>query len=206
MDLYKGWLQKYPFHKYELKMKKKEKTYLTKDEIKMIAKKEFTSERLNGVRDCFLFSCYTGICFADVSALAEANLYRDKNQTFIYKNREKTDVQAKVKLIPQAEALVEKYSNHIDCIISGKLFPMRSNQKMNEYLKEIAEVCGIEKNLTWHVARFSFARIAMESGMDIKVLSETLGHVKMEQTIHYCGKYSNDKVVEEMSKVEMAFA
>ncbi len=189
-----------------MKLEKKEKTYLSIEEISKIANHEFSTDRLNTVRDCFLMSCYTGYCFADISALTTANLMKVGNDTLITKNREKTLVQAKVKLIDKALFLVTKYSAHIDCIISGKLFPMKSNQKSNEYLKEIAAVCGIDKNLTWHVARFSFAKICMESGMDIKVLSEALGHSRLAQTIHYCGQFSNDKVIREMAKLESAFA
>ena len=201
-----GYLNRFPLPDLKMKLEKKEKTYLSKEEISKIANHEFSTDRLNTVRDCFLMSCYTGYCFADISALTNANLMKVGNDTLITKNREKTLVQAKVKLIDKALFLVTKYSAHIDCIISGKLFPMKSNQKSNEYLKEIAAVCGINKNLTWHVARFSFAKICMESGMDIKVLSEALGHSRLAQTIHYCGQFSNDKVIREMAKLESAFA
>jgi len=198
-------LDKYPFIDYKMKLELKEKTYLTELEINTIAKKNFGTERLNLVRDCFLFSCYTAYCFADISALSNKNLFKVGSDVLVFKNREKTKVQAKVKLVAPALALVEKYSNHIDCIISGKLFPMKSNQKMNEYLKDIAALCKIEKNLTWHVARFSFAKIAMENGMDIKVLSEALGHSKLAQTIHYCGQFSNNSVIKEMAKLDSVF-
>jgi site-specific recombinase XerD len=199
-------LDRYPFIDYKMKLELKEKTYLTESEINNIAKKDFGTERLNLVRDCFLFSCYTAYCFADISALSSNNLFKVGTDVLVFKNREKTKVQAKVKLIAPALALVEKYSNHIDCIISGKLFPMKSNQKMNEYLKDIAALCNINKNLTWHVARFSFAKIAMENGMDIKVLSEALGHSKLAQTIHYCGQFSNTSVIREMAKLDSVFA
>jgi site-specific recombinase XerD len=199
-------LEVYPFIDTKMKLEKKEKVYLTLEEISAIANKEFETERLRTVRDCFLFSCYTGYCFADTKALTEKNLFKHGNDILVFKNREKTKVQAKVKLIPKALALVEKYRHGINCIVTGKLFPMKSNQKMNEYLKEIAILCGIDKHLTWHVARFSFAKICMESNMDIKVLSEALGHSSLQQTIHYTGQFSNHKVVEEMEKLELAFA
>ncbi|WP_312175158.1 site-specific integrase [Chryseobacterium sp.] len=153
----------------------------------MIYEKEFASDRLNQVRDIFLFSCFTGVAYVDVKQLSMSNINIgvDGHQWF-FTHRQKTDTSTRVPLLPLAQELVLKYENHPQCINSDVLFPVLSNQKMNSYLKEIANVCGINKDLTFHIARHTFATtVTLSNGVPIESVSKMLGHTNIKTTQHY---------------------
>ena len=195
-----GWLSKDPFLGYKAKLKVVERPYLTKDEIQAIYEKEFASDRLNQVRDFFIFSCFTGLAYVDVKQLSKSNINIgiDGDQ-WIFTRRQKTDTSTRVPLLPLARELVLKYENHPQCVNSDVLFPILSNQKMNSYLNEIASICGINKELTFHIARHTFATtVTLSNGVPIESVSKMLGHTNIKTTQHYA-KILDKKVSEDMS-------
>ena len=195
-----GWLSKDPFLGYKAKLKVVERPYLTKDEIQAIYEKEFASDRLNQVRDFFIFSCFTGLAYVDVKQLSKSNINIgiDGDQ-WIFTRRQKTDTSTRVPLLPLAQELVLKYENHLQCVNSDVMFPILSNQKMNSYLKEIASICGINKELTFHIARHTFATtVTLSNGVPIESVSKMLGHTNIKTTQHYA-KILDKKVSEDMS-------
>lgn len=194
-----GWITKDPFLGYKAKIKAVERPYLTKEEIRMIYEKEFTSERLNQVRDIFLFSCYTGLAYVDVKQLSKSNINVgiDGDQ-WIFTHRQKTDTSTRVPLLPLAKELVLKYESHPHCVNLDVIFPVLSNQKMNSYLKEIASVCGINKDLTFHIARHTFATtVTLSNGVPIESVSKMLGHTNIKTTQQYA-KILDKKVSQDM--------
>ena len=138
------WLVKDPFAKYEGKLIVEDAIYLTQEELEKIENKVFSTDRLNTIKDIFLFSCYTGYAPCDVAKLTWNNVqpYID-GELWIIAKRKKTKTDSNVPLLPQTKKIIEKFKTHPDCIVNGSLFPKKSNQKVNEYLKEIADLCGI---------------------------------------------------------------
>lgn len=194
-----GWLLKDPFLGYKAKIKEVERPYLIKEEIQSIYEKEFASDRLNQVRDIFLFSCYTGLAYIDVKKLSKShiNLGIDGDK-WIFTNRQKTGTSTRVPLLPLAQELILKYEDHPECVNLNVLFPVLSNQKMNSYLKEIANVCGINKELTFHIARHTFATtVTLSNGVPIESVSKMLGHKNLKTTQHYA-KILDKKVSDDM--------
>jgi len=193
-----GWLEKDPFINYKAKVKEVIREYLTEIEIEIILNKSFVSERLTLVRDIFIFSCFTGLAYIDVKQLTKEHIALgiDGNK-WIYKNRQKTDTSSRIPLLPVSEMMINKYANHPVCLNRNVIFPILSNQKMNAYLKEIADVCGIQKELTFHIARHTFATtVTLSNGVPIETVSKMLGHTNIKTTQHYAkildSKISND--------------
>ena len=150
------WLDKDPFKLFECKIEKIEREHLTEEEIQVIRDKEFSSERLDNVRNIFVFSIFTGLAYVDVASLTKANLVIGVDgKPWLSMARTKTKVMSSIPLLPPAIKILEKYKEHPICEIKGTLLPVPTNQKTNEYLKEIASLCDIEKNLTFHTARHS---------------------------------------------------
>ncbi len=148
------WIGKNPFSAYRLKFKKVHRDCLTEEELNAIEKKEIAIERLKYVRDLFVFSCYTGITYCDVIRLAPSNLQPGiDGGLWIFTKREKTDNPVPVPLLSKAEVIINRYRQHPKAVSRGTLFPLISNQNLNAYLKEVADICGITKNLTFHLAR-----------------------------------------------------
>lgn len=182
-----GWLKRDPFIAFAMNRKEVEKPFLTEQELEAVALKSFPSERLTNVRDLFLFSCYTGLAYADVKKLRkdEVCLGVDGEQ-WIMTHRQKTDTASRVPLLPESLRIIAKYHGHPQTLVSGTIFPILTNQKMNAYLKEIADVCGILKNLTFHTARHTFATtITLSNGVPIETVAKMLGHKNLRQTQHY---------------------
>ncbi|MFL9832545.1 site-specific integrase [Chryseobacterium terrae] len=195
-----GWLSKDPFLGYKAKIKEVERPYLTKEEIQAIYEKDFASDRLNQVRDIFLFSCYTGLAYVDVVKLSKShiNIGIDGNK-WIFTNRQKTGTATRVPLLPLAQEIILKYEDHPECVNLNVLFPVLSNQKMNSYLKEIANVCEINKELTFHIARHTFATtVTLSNGVPIESVSKMLGHKNLKTTQHYA-KILDKKVSDDMA-------
>ena len=182
------WMQKSPFSQFQLKYNKFDREYLNERELALIEETEFTSERLQRIKDCFVFSCYTGLSYVDVKELTQNHIVKGiDNNHWIYTKREKTDEQVKVPVLPKAWAILEKYrAAQEKTDVGDYLLPISSNQKTNAYLKEIAKVCGIAKHLTFHVARHTFATTVMLSnGVPIETVSKLLGHTKLSTTQIY---------------------
>lgn len=194
-----GWLVKDPFFGFNMTKREVIREYLSDDEIQALASKVFTMDRLIHVRDIFLFSCYTGLAYADVYQLTPDRIAKgiDGNQ-WIFTCRQKTDTPSRIPLLPQALALLEKYKDHPKCVHAGKVLPVLTNQKMNSYLKEIADVCGITKTLTYHIARHTFATtVTLNNDVPIESVSKMLGHKSIKITQHYA-KIIDKKVSSDM--------
>ena len=181
------WMHKNPFSQFQLKYDKYDRAYLNERELGLLESTEFTSERLQKIKDCFVFSCYTGLSYIDVKELTENNIVKGvDNNNWIYTKREKTDEQVKVPILPKAWAILEKYKAKKQLDVTTSLLPISSNQKTNTYLKEITKACGIVKNISFHVARHTFATTVMLSnGVPIETVSKLLGHAKLSTTQIY---------------------
>lgn len=202
-----GWLDKDPFINYKAKVKEVVRHYLTSDEIQLIADKEFVSDRVNQVRDIFLFSCFTGLAYADVKKLkrSEISIGLDKQQ-WIFTSRQKTDSPSRIPLLPIALKILSKYEGNPECLHKDRVLPVLSNQKMNSYLKEIADLCGIKKELTYHIARHTFATsVTLANGVSIESVSKMLGHKNIRTTQHYA-KILDAKVSEDMEILKYKLA
>jgi site-specific recombinase XerD len=199
----KGWLERDPFFGFKVKHKDAEIPHLSSAELKILEGKQFMIERLAQVKDIFLFSCYTGMAYADASKLTSANIEIGiDGKRWLSKNRQKTNVSSRVPLLTQALAIIEKYKDHPKVCNSGKLLPVLSNQKVNSYLKEIADACGFQKNITFHVARHTFATtITMGNGVPIESVSKMLGHRKISTTQIYA-KILDNKVSADMAALQ----
>ncbi|TDY11509.1 site-specific integrase [Meridianimaribacter flavus] len=193
------WIDKDPFIKFKPTYIKNEREFLSEEELQAIIEKEFEIERLTIVKDLFLFSCYTGLSYIDVMNLTEEHISIgiDGNRWIITK-RQKTKNSLKIPILPIAETLMNKYRWHIKTRKTKTLFPNISNQKLNSYLKEIADLCGIKKNLTFHMARHTFATtITLSNGVPIETVSKLLGHTKIRTTQIYA-RVIERKVSEDM--------
>jgi len=202
------WLADNPFVQYKFKVHEVDIEFLDENEISTIYTKKFVSERLSEVRDIFIFCCFTGLAYIDVKQLKLEHIGIDiDGQRWIYKKRQKTDTASNIPILPIPQELLDKYVTHPACINSGTLLPVKSNQKMNSYLKEIADVCGIEKKLTFHVARYTFATtVTLSNGIPIESVGKMLGHKNIRMTQHYA-KVIDKKVKEDMNmlKEKLAF-
>jgi site-specific recombinase XerD len=202
-----GWLSQDPFINYKAKVKQVDRVFLNPDEIQAIADKEFDTDRLNQVRDIFLFSCFTGLAYADVKKLKKAEIIKGVDgEMWIVTKRLKTDTPTRVPLLPFASTILHKYADHPVCCISGKALPVSTNEKMNAYLKEIAGVCGINKIITYHTARHTFATtITLSNGVPIETVSKMLGHTNIKTTQHYA-KILDLKVGNDMALLKQKLA
>jgi site-specific recombinase XerD len=200
------WLDKNPFANYKSKVKEVERVYLTEDEIQSIIEKDFKTERLSLVRDIFLFSCFTGLAYIDVKNLTKSHIsYGIDGEKWIFTHRQKTESASKIPILPVTQMIIDKYENHPQCLNEDKLLPILSNQKMNAYLKEIAGVCEIEKDLTFHIARHTFATtVTLTNGVPIESVSKMLGHKNLRTTQHYA-KVLDRKVSEDMKLLKDKF-
>ena len=194
-----GWLQRDPFINYASKMKEVNRQFLTEQELQTLSNKALMNERLRQVRDIFVFSCYTGLAYVDAANLTPQNIAIGMDgEKWIYTFRQKTDSRTNIPLLPPAMAIIEKYKEHQLCKVKNKLLPILSNQKMNAYLKEIAALCNITKELTFHIARHTFATtVTLSNGIPIETVSKMLGHSSIKQTQHYA-KILDRKVSEDM--------
>ena len=201
-----GWLIKDPFVNYKSKVKEVVREYLSEIEIEQLINKEFKSERLELVRDIFVFSCFTGLAYVDVKQLTLDNISIGiDGDKWIFKNRQKTDTTSKIPLLPTAQEIINKYSEHPVCKNEKRLLPILSNQKMNAYLKEIADLCEINKDLTFHIARHTFATtVTLSNGVPIETVSKMLGHTNLKTTQHYA-KILDKKISEDMMILKSKF-
>lgn len=198
------WLEKDPFKNYKLRFIKNERDYLTERELDLFEETSFMTIGLQIVKDIFLFSCYTGLSYIDIKELNPNQILVgiDGNK-WIHTKRTKTNEQLKIPLLPKAKDILEKYKNEI--VALDKLLPVYSNQKMNKNLKEIAKVCGIHKNITFHVARHTFATtVTLSNGVPIETVSKLLGHTKLTTTQIYA-RVLQKKVGEDMQNLMNLF-
>ena len=195
-----GWIKVDPFANYKMKLHKVDRGYLSEAEIETIQNLKLKVDRLEIVRDVFLFACFTGLAFTDLKHLTPKNLVVDKDKKFwIHTKRIKTDNSCHIPILPVAMKILQKYSIHPHCIEKEVLLPLYSNQKYNAYLKEIADLAGIDKNLTSHIARHTFATtITLNNDVPIESVSKMLGHSSINMTRIYA-RLLDKKVGNDMS-------
>ena len=200
------WISKNPFSQFQLKFDKYDRQYLTERELQLIEDTSFNNDRLEKVKDCFLFSCYTGLSYIDVKELTANQIARGiDNNYWIFTKREKTNETVKVPILPQAMQIINKYKDVYENRTTKPLLPLSSNQKTNSYLKEIATAIGIHKNVTFHVARHTFATTVMLSnGVPIETVSKLLGHTKLSTTQIYA-RVVETKISEDIQNLLIRF-
>src|SRR5690606_11111219 len=176
----------------------------TTEEIQIIVEKVFSTERLNQVKDIFIFSYFTGLAYADVKKLSKNDIVIGiDGQNWIKTKRTKTDTRSNIPLLEIPQAIIDSYKSFPQHGDSYPLLPVLSNQKMNAYLKEIADICGINKNLTLHLVRHTFATtVTLTTGVPIESISKMLGHKSLRTTQHYA-KILDKKVSEDMNALRL---
>jgi len=200
-----GYITANPFLNHKPKLKPVNRTALTLEELKLLENKTFSIDRLENVKDTFLFCCYTGLAYADVSALKAANILKGiDGEMWLHTFRQKTLTATKVPLLQSALELIAKYKGHRKC--KQQIFPLISNQKTNAYLKEIADLCGIHKELTFHIARHTFATtVTLSNGVPIDTVSKMLGHTNIRTTQLYA-KTLEQKISDDMAVLKNKLA
>ena len=200
------WIVKNPFNQFQLKFDKYDRQYLSERELELIENTHYKNKRLEKVKDCFIFSCYTGLSYVDVKELTLNQITKGiDNNYWIFTKREKTNETVKIPLLPKALDIINKYKNLSKSTNSKTLLPLCSNQKTNVYLKEIAKDCGIHKNITFHVARHTFATTVMLSnGVPIETVSKLLGHTKLSTTQIYA-RVVESKISEDIQNLLKRF-
>jgi len=194
----RGWLETDPFYRYKVKHIDPKVPHLSAEELKRIEEKEITIRRLDQVRNIFLFSCYTGFAYVDVVNLTTSHLKTGiDGKQWLIKDRQKTGISERVIILPPAARILDKYKGYFKFNESKKLLPVTTNQKMNAYLKELADICNISTKITFHFARHTFATtVTLENGVPIDSVSKMLGHRSIKTTQIYARvtdkKISND--------------
>lgn len=191
-----GWIYADPFVNYKIRLKRVDRGYLTDQEIQKIMEKEFGSNRLEQVRDVFIFSCFTGLSYIDVKQLTADNICTSfDGKQWIMTHRQKTNTPVNVPLLNIPLTIMKRYEGKLP---KGQLLPVLSNQKLNSYLKEIADLCDIHKNVTFHLARHTFATTTtLSKGVPIETVSKMLGHTNIQTTQIYA-RITNDKISKDM--------
>ena len=159
--------------------------------------RKMVTPRLETVRDIFIFSCFTGMSYIDIDNLKESNIVTMNGERWISILRHKTGVSCHIPLLEVPQKILQKYEGKDK---KGRLLPILSNQKMNAYLKEIANVCGIEKKVTFHVGRHTFATMTYNMGVSIETVSRMLGHKDIETTQIYA-RLLTSRISEEMNRI-----
>ena len=199
--LAKGWMKKDPFAQVHFHFEPVEREFLEKQELKAMLNKEITITRLAQVRDIFCFCCLTGLAFTDVQQLKAEHLVADiHGKIWIRKARQKTKNMCNIPLLDEAQKIIDRYREHPYCQTHGVLLPVCSNQKMNSYLKELADICGIRKNLSTHCARHTFATLTLASGATIDNVAKMLGHANVNMTRRYA-KVLDSSIMRDMEAV-----
>lgn len=195
-----GWIASDPFILYQKKKYTKEVVFLNSQELKKLESHKFAQERLDVVRDCFIFSCYTGLAYNEAALLSTEHLQLDDNGIlWIDMVRQKTQRPVAVPILPKAMKVLKKYGYPAK---EGLLLPVISNQKMNSYLKEVAEVVGITKHLTHHIARKTFAStVLLNNDIPVEIVSFLLGHSKTTTTEQHYAKVVKDSVIRHVKKL-----
>lgn len=197
-----NWIPANPFNLFKCSYVSTDREILNEEELDIIRLKKITVPRLAEVRDVFVFCCYTGFAYSDVYQFTHdaVTIGLDK-EYWLCTNRQKTGTRESVLLLPIPLQIIEKYRNDEYCIKSNKLLPVNSNQRYNSYLKELADICGIKKHLTTHIARHTFATtVTLANGVPIETVSSMLGHKNIRTTQVYA-KVIEKKVSDDMKNL-----
>lgn len=201
------YISKDPFVNIKFKLDVVERDFLEDHEINAIIEKPIAIQRLAQVRDVFVFSIFTGLAFSDLKGLKQEHLVRDNNgDMWIRKARQKTKNMCNIPLLDPALHILEKYKDHPECVAKDVLLPTLCNQKMNMYLKELATICGINKEISSHTGRHSFATsVALANGVSIENVAKMLGHSNTNMTRHYA-RVLDKSIKRDMTLVNDKFA
>lgn len=203
--LARKWMQQDPFAEIRFKLLPVQREMPEKAEIDRLLHKEITIPRLAQTRDIFIFCCFTGLAFSDIKQLAPEHLVTDvQGRRWIRKPRKKTGNMCNIPLLKIPEQILERYRTDPECLAHNVLLPVTSNQKMNAYLKELSDICGIRKNLSTHLARHFFATYTLAHGVSIESVAKMLGHSNTNMTRHYA-KVLDQTILREMSKLPEEF-
>lgn len=196
------WIAKDPFIGIKFHEKEVIREFLTMDELLTIYHKEFSLERITVVRDVFIFAAFTGLAFIDVQQLSPQHIVKDNNgNLWIRKPRQKTKNMCNIPLLDIPLEILRKYADYPAYKKKGVLLPVPCNQKMNSYLKEIADLCQIKKNLTTHTARHSYATsVCLANGVSIENVAKMLGHSNIKMTQHYA-RVLDSSILKDMNNV-----
>ena len=200
------WIKKDPFYGIHFKQEEVNVEFLSREELDILMNKEFAIKRLEQVRDIFIFCCFTALAFVDVQQLSREHLIKDNNGAlWIRKARQKTNQICNIPVLTIPQRILRKYEDNAECIKKGVLLPVISNQRMNAYLKEIADLCGITKRLTTHVARHTAATVVfLANDVSMENVSKILGHSNIRMTQHYA-KVLDSSIMRDMANVERNF-
>ncbi len=200
-------LAKDPFANIRFKFEETDPSFLEDCEIRSLMDKSIEIERLAQVRDAFVFCCFTGLAFSDIKGLKAEHIVRDNNGAlWIRKKRQKTGNMCNIPLLDPAREILERYKDHPKCLKNGVLLPVLSNQKMNTYLVELADICGINKPISSHTGRHSFATsVALANGVSIENVAKMLGHSDTKMTRHYA-RVLDKSIMRDMQVVNGMFA
>lgn len=190
-----------PFLHHHFHLEPVDRGFLTDEEIQRIMQKDFEIPRLEMVRDVFIFSCFCGLAYIDVAHLTQENIITLDNRPWIIINRQKTNVQSNIPLLEIPQMILDKYKGKTK---DNRLLPVLSNQKINAYLKEIADICGIKKRLSYHCLRHTFATMLLSKGVPIESVSKMLGHTNIKTTQIYA-RITNKKIEQDMMQVADKF-
>jgi site-specific recombinase XerD len=191
-----GWIKADPFANYKIRLKKVDRGYLTQEEVEAIMAKQFSTKRLEQVRDIFVFSCFCGLAYIDVKKLRKENIRTSfDGNLWIMGKREKTDVTFSIPLLDIPKQILEKYEGTLP---DNRILPVPSNQKMNAYLKEIGDLCEINKEISFHIARHTFATLTLSKGVSIESVSKMLGHTNIKTTQIYA-RITDAKISHDMN-------
>ena len=201
------WIKKNPFYGIHFKQEEVNVEFLSREELDVLMNKEFTIKRLEQVRDIFVFCCFTALAFVDVQQLSREHLIKDNNGAlWIRKARQKTNQMCNIPVLSIPQRILRKYEDNAECIKKGVLLPIISNQRMNAYLKEIADLCGITKRLTTHAARHTAATVVfLANDASMENVSKILGHSNIRMTQHYA-KVLDRSIMRDMENVEKNFS
>lgn len=201
-----GWIKKDPFYGIRFKQEEVNVEFLSREELDILMNKEFTIKRLEQVRDIFVFCCFTALAFVDVQQLSREHLIKDNNGAlWIRKTRQKTNQMCNIPVLSIPQRILRKHEDNAECIKKGVLLPVISNQRMNAYLKEIADLCGIAKRLTTHVARHTAATaVFLANDVSMENVSKILGHSNIRMTQHYA-RVLDSSIMRDMINVERNF-
>ena len=192
-----GIIERDPFVNYRFKWKETPRNFLSEEELASIMEKELETPTLETVRDIFIFSCFTGLAYIDTANLEASNIVTNNKERWIATSRHKTGVSCNIPLLEVPQKILQKYEGKDK---KGRSLPILSNQRMNYYLKTIANVCGIKKKLTYHVARHTFATMTYNMGVSIECISGMLGHTDIKTTKQYA-KLSTQRIGKEIDQI-----
>lgn len=196
-------LKKNPYSIFRVKRVEANRDFLTLEEVRILEKKSISLKRLEMVRDIFVFACYTGLSYSDICKLSREHLQLGNDgEQWIIIDRSKNDSRCRIPLLPKAKNILIKYKDYPVNSSVRLLLPVHSNQKMNAYLKELADICGITKNLSMHVARHTFATsITLSNGVPIETVSKMLGHNSLKTTQIYA-RIVDNKISQDMKNLK----